>query len=278
VISADVCSVTQRWRAHRDSYRPAGETIETSRYEVAAIAGDTVAKAFVLEHHYSGCYPAARYRFGLYRSGQLAGVAVFSTPCNDKALTNVFPGPVAASVELGRFVLLDDVPGNGETWFLARAFELLRAQDLVGVLSFSDPSARVNAEGATVFGGHVGTIYQAHNAVYLGRSTARTLRILPDGTVFSARAIQKIRARERGWEYAAAILERYGATRPAEDLGGWLKAWLPRLTRTQRHHGCHRYAWALERRLRGRLVDVARYPKRLDNPNTSAEDLCPVWP
>jgi hypothetical protein len=254
----------QRWRMHRDSYRPAGETIETSRYEVAAIADDTTPKAFVLQHHYSGCYPSARFRFGLYRGGALVGVAVFSTPCNDKALTNVFPAPAIASVELGRFVLLDDVPGNGETWFLARAFELLRLEGLVGVLSFSDPSPRVNAEGATVFAGHVGTIYQAHNAVYLGRSTARTLRILPDGAVLSARAIQKIRARERGWEYAAGVLERHGAATPGEDLGGWLKTWLPRLTRPQRHQGNHRYAWALDRRLRRHLAAAAAYPKTLD--------------
>ena len=30
------------------------------------------------------------------------------------------------TVELGRFVLLDSVAGNGETWFLARSFDILR--------------------------------------------------------------------------------------------------------------------------------------------------------
>jgi hypothetical protein len=30
-------------------------------------------------------------------------------------------------VELGRFVLLDEEPANAETWFLARAFKVLRA-------------------------------------------------------------------------------------------------------------------------------------------------------
>jgi hypothetical protein len=32
--------------------------------------------------------------------------------------------------------------------------------------------------------GHVGTIYAATNAVYTGRATARTVKLLPDGTVF----------------------------------------------------------------------------------------------
>ena len=37
----------QRWRGGRARYRPAGETIQTSLYEVAEIASDSVARAFV---------------------------------------------------------------------------------------------------------------------------------------------------------------------------------------------------------------------------------------
>ena len=58
--------------------------------------------------------------------------------------------------------------------------------------------------------GHVGIIFQAFNGVYLGRATPRTLHLLPDGTVLSDRAIQKIRKGERGWRYAAAQLEDLG--------------------------------------------------------------------
>ena len=63
-------STCQRWRGGRDSYRPAGETIRTSDFEVAAFPEDAVAKRFVLRHHYSGSYPAARWRFGLYRGAE----------------------------------------------------------------------------------------------------------------------------------------------------------------------------------------------------------------
>jgi hypothetical protein len=229
-------------------------------YEAAPL-DETAAKAFVLGHHYSGSYPAARFRFGLYRRGQLAGVAVFSHPCRDDVLTNVFPGEALESVDLGRFVLLDEVPGNGETWFLARCFEGLRREELRGVVSFSDPVPRANAEGVVVFPGHIGTIYQAHNGVYLGRSTPRTLRLLPSGHVFSARAQQKIRGRERGWEYAVAQLVRAGAPEPGDDLARWLKGALQAVTRPQRHHGCHRYAWALKRGA-ARHLEGQAYPKR----------------
>jgi hypothetical protein len=259
----------QRWRARRDSYRPPEEPIRTAEYDVAPIAADGPAKRFVEEHHYSASYPAARFRFGLYRQGGLVGVTVYSHPCNAAVLTSVFPGSPDDSVELGRFVLLDEVPGNGETWFLARTFGLLRSEGLRGVVGFSDPSPRTDLAGNVVFPGHLGRIYQAANAVYLGRGTPRILRLLPDGTVLSERALQKIRKRERGWRYAVDLLTRFGAAPPRseEDLVSWLRLWLPRLTRPLRHHGTHKYAWSLRRGRRFALPGRP-FPKLLDKPRT----------
>jgi hypothetical protein len=118
----------QRWWRGRDCYRPPDEPIRTAEYEVAELPDDTQAKAFVLDHHYSGSYPAARWRFGLFHHGRLSGVAVFSHPCNDRVFTNVFAGRPTDAVELGRFVLLDAVPGNGETWMLGQCFRALRRE------------------------------------------------------------------------------------------------------------------------------------------------------
>lgn len=253
----------QRWLFRRDRYRPAGEVIDTRAFDVAPIAGDTEPKAFVEAHHYSGSYPAARARFGLYRAAQLVGVAVFSHPANAKVLTSVFPGDPMDSAELGRFVLLDDVPGNGETWFLARCFEHLRRDGLRGVVSFSDPHPRTAVDGRIVFPGHIGTIYQAHNGRYTGRGTARTLHLLPDGAVLNGRTLQKIRSGERGWRYSAAVLQRFGAGEaPAADgdRRDWLRLWLPRLTRTATHPGNHRYAWPLQSRVSVALPTLP-YPK-----------------
>jgi len=253
-------TLNQRWRDRRDRYRPAGELIDTHRHEVARIDDDAQAKAFVVQHHYSGVYPAARWRFGLYRAHQLVGVAVFSHPCNDHVLTNVFPGKATDSVELGRFVLLDEVAGNGETWFLGQCFAEMR-REVVGILSLSDPVPRTDVAGAVVFPGHVGSIYQGHNARYLGRGGTRTLRLLPDGRVMSARAISKIRAMEKGWRYAAGLLEAHGAPPLEGDPKEWLRTWLPQLTRTFRHRGHHRYAWPLDRTLRRSFARSLPYPK-----------------
>lgn len=264
----------QRWRGRRDSYRPAGEVICTRRYEVAPLDVDAVAKAFVVRHHYSGTYPAARFRFGLYRGTQLQGVAVFSHPCNDAVLTRVFPDRDRLScTELGRLVLLDEVPANGETWLLGRCFEMLRREGVVGVVSFADPEPRSTAGEQVVFGGHVGTIYQAHNAAYLGRTTARQIRLLPDGRLLGERAVQKLRRRERGWRYVAQRLATFADDTPPTDeqaLLAWAQCHLGELTRRVRHGGNHRYAWGLNSSVRRALPTTLPYPKLTFKPDDSS--------
>ncbi|MCY1023958.1 hypothetical protein [Pyxidicoccus sp. MSG2] len=252
----------QRWLFGQDSYRVAGEHIDAAAYDVEELPDDSTARAFVLAHHYSASYPAARFRYGLFHRSRLVGVAVYSHPVND-AVLEVLPGGPRDGVELGRFILLDDVPANGESWFIARTFELLRREGLAGVVSFSDPVQRRSHTGALVFGGHVGTIYQASNARYLGRGTPRTQRLLPNGQVLSPRALQKIRRRESGWRYASRFLVEYGATPLGadEDAAAWLSRWLPRLTTKFRHAGCHKYAWALRRRDWKHLPSGLSYPK-----------------
>jgi hypothetical protein len=255
--------INQRWRAGRPRYRPAGEPIRTQDYEVAEIPDDTTARRFVVEHHYSRSYPAAKERFGLYWHGELVGVAVFSVPCNSATLTNVFPhSAIGSLLELGRFILTDDVPGNGESWFKARCREILKRAAYVGIVSFADDIARTDSTGRQIFGGHIGTIYQASGGSFLGRGTGRTLRLLPDGRVFSDRAAQKIRAGEQGWKYAVKQLEAFGATPAPEDGAArraWLKEWTARLTRPLRHPGALKYAWALDRAVK--LPPALPYPK-----------------
>lgn len=258
----------QRWRERRESYRPAREVVRTSELDVAAIADDTTARAFVELHHYSGSYPSALERFGLYRRGELAGVAVFSYPTNDKALANFFPRLVVGeeSAELGRLVLLDEVGANAESYFVARCFEQLRDRGFRGIRSDSDPISRSTIDGRVVTPGHVGTVYQALNARYLGLGTARTLYLLPDGTALSARAMQKIRKAEKGWRAAATRIERAIDVDviDADADGGARRSWLQLVTRQLRrirHPGNHRYAWALDRRVELPLQLVS-YPKR----------------
>lgn len=266
-------SVAQRWREGFGSFRPKDEPFATLRYEIAPIPGDNEAKKFIVRHHYSRSYPAARERVGLYTcTGELVGVAVFSVPTNDRAFEVGFTtssGELLVNIprctELGRLVLLNSVPGNAETWFLRRCFWLLRESGYDGVLSMSDPVPRADVGGRVVFPGHVGGIYQGLNGVYRGLATARTIHLLPDGRVVNARALQKIRDRSKGWEYAVGDLVEMGAVGPAssEDLRVWLRRELGRVTRTMRHGGNHRYVWLLNKRRHQRdLAPLCQpYPK-----------------
>jgi len=255
----------QRWELGRSRWRSDREVIRPSEYEVEPMAGkDARAIAFVVEHHYSRKFPSGRFSYGLRRHGTLVGVAVFSHPTNDRTLTNVFPCDPLEAVELGRLVLLDEVPGNGESFFVARAFEQLRKEGIKGVVSFSDPVRRRTAEGQIIFPGHIGGVYQALNAVYAGRATARTLRVFADGTVFNDRTAQKIRKHEKGWEGAIEELERRGAESFRGDSREWLRTWTPLLTRPVKHGGNHKYLWALDKRLRNALPPSQPYPKRID--------------
>jgi hypothetical protein len=255
----------QRARGRRAFFVDATRRFDPKGFEVAPIERDEVARSFVEAHHYSGAYVAAVRRYGLFaRGGALVGVAVFSVPANDLALKPL-PGSPRESLELGRFVLLDAVGFNGETWFLTRALDGLAREGWVGVVSFSDPEPRTRRDGEVTFAGHVGQIYQARSAVYLGRATPRTLHLFDDGTVFSARTAQKIRARERGWRHAVAQLVAHGACAPANDtdvdLRAWLAVELPRVTRSRRHHGNHKYLFPLHRSARRACPASLPYPK-----------------
>lgn len=256
----------QRWRDKRSTWAPLHTLFDPSRYEVVVIDQDKIAKTFVTHHHYSGTYPAARFRVGLVRDDELVGVAIFSTPASQKVLPRYAEITPDEGVELGRFVLLDDVAFNGESWFLARAFKLLkREKGSRFVLSFSDPIARTSEDGEVIKPGHIGQIYKALNASYFGQvGSPATLMLLPNGRVMSPRSLGKIRRGERGKDYALDQLLRAGAPAPRSGESG--EAYVHRVSpsfRKLRHPGNLAYGWSLDKHVEVRLPTV---PYLKENP------------
>lgn len=240
-----------RWNGRRFRHRPAGEPLETHRYSVQPL-DEPRAKQFVLAHHYSGSYPAARFRAGLFehaafRAPELVGVAVFSVPMTQSLVPKYLQTQPNRGVELGRLVLDERVPGNGESWFLARAFRLLRQTlDVDGVVSFCDPVPRFDLAGREVKRTHTGVIYRAHNARQAGRTLPRTLLLMPNGLCASDRALSKIRNREQGYDYAMRQLLAAGASE--RSIGEEPREWISRLRnegflRPVRHPGNLAFTW-----------------------------------
>jgi hypothetical protein len=266
---------TQRWKHRKQSWRHVSDhtsarMFDRSRYDILEIPDDTTARAFVEAHHYSGTYPAAVRRYGMMEGDTLVGVAVLSSPMRESVLTRPFPDlePYVESLELGRFFLLDEVPANGESFFLARVWELAAKAGIRGVVSFSDPVARTDVQQNVIFPGHIGQIYQICGAQYAGRTTPRTLLLLRDGTALNERALQKIRAQESGAQAAEDQLVKYGATRRAvdEDPRSWLTKALGELeVRGLRHRGNHRYLFRPDKKRKKTIrigLPVLPYPQR----------------
>jgi hypothetical protein len=271
--ASDYC---QRWsdRSHSWTHRSAGG-FDPARYDVAEL-DEVTAKAYVVRHHYSGTYPAASRRSGLLEAGEIVGVAVLSTPAGPRVLTAAFPElrPSVESLELGRLVLADRVPANAESWLLGQVFRMAAEAGVRGVVSFADPVPRV-IEGRVVMPGHVGTIYQATNAVYTGRGDGRTILIARDGTVLNNRALGKVRRQEVGSEYVERHLVTLGARprRAGEPAAAWLEDALEAvIVQRLRHRGNHRYCFALGNRRERRDVRVGfartAYPKSVDRAAT----------
>jgi hypothetical protein len=265
----------QRWNNRHMAWQTADPTerFNAARYEVGDVDHAT-ARAYVTRHHYAGTYVVDKHRFGLYRAGQLVGVAVYSIPTSTRLLTNLLPDlqPFVESIELGRLVLADAEPGNAETWFLARCHQQLHGRGTRAIVACADPVPRRMPDGTTVAPGHVGYIYQGSNAVYTGRTTPRTHLLLRDGTILSPRTLQKIRGQEAGHESAERGLVRLGARRmwAGERPAVWLAEILPTVVAQRlRHGGCHRYVLPLGSARQRRAVRITAvpgaYPKFTDS-------------
>ncbi|MFI8932411.1 hypothetical protein ACIG3E_32705 [Streptomyces sp. NPDC053474] len=276
----------RRWTHRQPSWMRARHGGFDSRLYTVEPLDEAAAKRFVIEHHYAASYPSATRRFGLYQHSvtggapQLCGVAVFGTPAGARVLTSTLPDlePNREALLCSRFVLTDACPGNSESWFLARCHDELLAAGVRGVISFADPVPRQDVHGRLTAIGHVGTIYKATNSIYTGRAAARTLRLLPDGTVLHDRAVQKVRRQEQGHRYVENKLISLGAPVPRAgcDPAEWLREALEAVrVRRLRHRGVHRYVFRLGKNRREReRVRLGRPelppPERPDPPHQYA--------
>lgn len=268
----------QRWKLGRNYWRvDRDEGFRKEHYTIDEVR-DSVAKRFVVEHHYSGSYPIAMERIGLYRGTTLVGVCIFSIPINNSIVQRYTGLSAAEGTELGRFVLLDEVPYNAESYFLAGAFKALKKlrSNVSAVVAYSDPMPRATSAGEIILPGHIGIAYQASNALYLGRASSKSLHLTPSGVALSTRAISKVRLQEHGAQSAEKRLVLLGAPprKYGQDPADWINGVLAAdVFRKVKHPGNHIYAWALGKQIKKlellkSFSPAKEFPKKLDSIQT----------
>jgi hypothetical protein len=196
--------------------------------------GAATLRGVMASYHYSGRMPdAVQECFAGYYGSVFAGGIAFGPGAASvrNELPNLTPQEVR---ELVRLWSPDGMPRNTESRLIALSLRALHGIRLV--ISFSDPSE-----------GHVGVIYQATNAVYLGMSGGGSRYITQDGERVHGRLAGVYRMRHPEYE---------GMTNAAIAT---VEGWTAQVT-----GGKHRYGWALgSRDDRKRLAEQGLpYPKK----------------
>lgn len=163
---------------------------------------------------------------------------------------------------------------NGESFFIAAAMKKAAERGIRGVVSFSDPvprSRRTPSGEMIISNGHLGIVYQSCNFRFTGRGTARTLTLLPDGTVLTARSRAKLTRTEPEPGAAGVESRLISLGAPSRKAGESPAQWLPRAleqlgARSVRHPGNFRYTLAVGRNRAERsrtfiALDARPYPK-----------------
>lgn len=134
-----------------------------TNYTVRIIA-QKIAKPYIIEHHYSHTYPAGCVNLGLFLEDELIGVIVFGLSCQAKMASSIVTILKQYDYyELQRLHIMDCTPSGAESWFISKAFDWLKTNkpNIVMLVSFADP-----------YEGHEGTVYQATNWNYVGKTKA----------------------------------------------------------------------------------------------------------
>src|SRR5699024_5489320 len=109
-----------------------------------------------------------------YNKRTLMGVAAYGHPMNPKSWPSITSSPPDSCLELNRLFLHDRMERNAETWFMARAHDLLRRDGIELIQSFAD--GRLGN----------GTIYKAANFTYHGHTETRFFRHNETGHFYTA--------------------------------------------------------------------------------------------
>jgi len=127
------------------------------------------ATSFLLPLHYSGRKPQLKYSFGAYAEDVLVAVCTYGIPASRSLCVGVLGKELASSViELNRLCRLDCMT-TPLSEFVGWTLRELKKHSLC-VVSYADTAMQ-----------HTGSIYQACNFLYTGKTQERTDKYTPNG-------------------------------------------------------------------------------------------------
>jgi hypothetical protein len=139
------------------------------------------AKPIVKEYEWIGTMPlpkACRFIYGIYFDGILGGVVVYVEP-STRQFNKSLPRQV---VQLNRGCCTYWTPSNTATFFISRTLKLLKVEGILLVLAYCTKEA-----------GEIGTIYQASNFLYVGRTAPSTIYFLDNHWISQRTLADKIK-------------------------------------------------------------------------------------
>lgn len=139
------------------------------------------AEPFIEKWHYShGCKGVtSSLCFRVDVDDRLVGAAVFGLPAGMGVYKKYSEDGRYKLLELRRFVMIDDLPPNNESYVLSRMLKTCREEGIERVLSYADPAH-----------GHQGIIYQATGFTRLG-TTSKRKHIMWNGKKYPDRNVHQ---------------------------------------------------------------------------------------
>jgi hypothetical protein len=115
-----------------------------------------LANKIQIENHYLHTKASCIYGFGLFEDETIIGVILYGNPTAPTTLNICGKDERKNVIEITRLWIKDDTPKNTESYFIGNTIKLI---DKDIIIAFADPEFE-----------HFGTVYQASNFIYTGRS------------------------------------------------------------------------------------------------------------
>jgi len=153
-----------------------------TEYEVKEIS-KVKAKEFIVKFHYTHTFPLSVLHFGAFKDDELIGVIVYGMSCTPKMAQSIVPYLGQSDyLELQRLFVKDCTESNFESWFIAQT---------VGWIKKNKPQIKLLVSFSDSNYGHVGTVYQATNWLYVGNTKPASIWLNSNGIVVHSRTITK---------------------------------------------------------------------------------------